>query len=140
MVNGRRFLLLAAILLISMGIIGLITSIFLGQARVLLIVFFPIVVLKGWLPVLSVIAMMSGFFLILTTRILHIAESRSEIQGHEMPGNSEFGGIIFLGPIPIFFGTGGFGNVPGILKYLWLFLIAGCMILILIFLIFGLLF
>lgn len=101
MAISGRMTLVSGIILIGLGITGIFLSIISGDADVYLILILPVLIFRGILPVISIFLLMAGTFILIITR----ARSQFEDHGKGMKGSIDGGGIIFIGPIPIVFGS-----------------------------------
>ncbi len=99
--------MISGILLVLVGISGIIASMVLGQVRIYLILIIPIFVMDGFMPLISVIMLIAGSFMLFFSRIGPLSpQNESSLTSiHNSKGRVEGGGVIFIGPIPIIFGS-----------------------------------
>ncbi|MFO8110014.1 MAG: DUF131 domain-containing protein [Thermoplasmata archaeon] len=79
------------------GIILVVTALLQGEASVALLLFIPILYGGGWLLGLGILLIMSS--IVLWFFMLSQEETRSA------KGESKYGGVVFIGPVPIVFGS-----------------------------------
>lgn len=93
---------MASVLLLAAGLLGVLLSVILGQVKIYFILIIPVFVMEGILPILSVLFLIGGAIGIFIGRL----SSYTDSEGFSKSGkNIDGGGIIFLGPIPIVFGS-----------------------------------
>jgi uncharacterized protein (TIGR00304 family) len=96
---------LAGILSILTAIVLLGASIAMGESRVALIIIFPIVYGEGLLGVAGIILLLVGLFLLFLS--IPLGRSREASPEERAQGTKrEMGGVVFIGPVPIVFGSG----------------------------------
>lgn len=110
----RKYFSIAGIFLLFLGMAGMIYSVIAGDARVYVLIVIPIIAIRGFVGVLSVILLITGF---LITAISIFGKYTSFEEDTRKPKNrrdgqykkvdSSWGGVIFLGPFPIVFGSSG---------------------------------
>lgn len=96
------------------GICAIVASVAAGQARVSLFIIFPVFTGSSWLFVLGTLLVILSFivgFLMLAFGTAEMAAGRVELPLREdFPTRQEqqeagYGGVIFIGPVPIAFGS-----------------------------------
>lgn len=90
---------------IGVGLI--ILSIFRGEAEVALFLIFPVIYGSGVLSVIGIFMIFGSFllfFFLPLRRSPEGKERREEWEKQETRSGSKFGGVVFIGPIPIVFG------------------------------------
>ncbi len=95
---------ISGLVLLVLGSIGIIGSFIIGSIEVYLILIIPVFVFKGIVPALSFVLILIGSVMILFARL---SIKRIDDRGGQ-ERSIEGGGVIFLGPIPIVFGSKGF--------------------------------
>lgn len=100
----------AALLLILTGAGSLLYAVISGEAHVALLLIFPIIYGSGIYSLMGILILILGIFLLflsplesLDRRIVYPENSENEFVESERKTN--FGGVIFIGPIPIVFGS-----------------------------------
>ncbi len=118
--------MILGVLLILLGLSGIIASIVLGQVRIYLVLIIPVFVMQGPLPLISVLLLIIGFFIFFFSRIGPSSDQRGSPGPTSTISDKNFdgGGVIFIGPIPIIFGTKGFKEGLPRTYYLWILGIA----------------
>ncbi len=110
-----RFARLLGPVLIAAGIVSLVVGYFQGEASLSLFVIFPVITATGGWSALGILLVIAGFFaLFFTWPAWTVAEPISPSSqdtgpagGGAAPGSSgrRWGGVVFLGPIPVVFGS-----------------------------------
>lgn len=100
--------------LLALGAASLAIALALGEATLSLVVIFPVITATGawaFLGILFVVAGLFTTFLLWPARILATAPPIAEPPQDPLPagavptGRSRWGGVVFLGPFPIVFGS-----------------------------------
>jgi len=104
--------------LIVLGVVVLVVAFLRGEATLSLFVIFPVITATGGWAAVGVLLIIAGFFAFFLTLPSWIGELRPagpsrEPSGLENPASPQlpqvrprrFGGVVFLGPIPIVFGS-----------------------------------
>ncbi|RLF68488.1 MAG: hypothetical protein DRN57_03915 [Thermoplasmata archaeon] len=118
MKGGKGLVSLLGWALLLLGLIGVVFSVFLGSARMVLVLLLPVIIMEGPLPVISVLMVSGGLVMVLLsgTRFLKPARTEpeeGETDKGEVPSFSA-GGVVFIGPVPIVFGSSSFRkSLPG---------------------------
>ena len=102
---------ISGLVLLILGTIGIIGSMIVGSIDVYLILIVPVFVFKGVVPVISIVSISIGGSVILFSRFYITRTDHSELKTSDDGGQKrsiEGGGIIFIGPIPIVFGSKAF--------------------------------
>jgi len=106
-------------LLFAAGILGLVLSALLGDLQFHLILVIPVISGSGPLPAVSILSLIAGPILIFLSPFLDLSEKGgSRVKSRGVEG----GGIVFIGPIPIIFGS---RRARGMLPRWWILLLIG---------------
>jgi uncharacterized membrane protein len=108
----RKYLKTLGLLLLFFGVAGIIYTITTGDARIYILVIVPIIAVRGLIGVLSVLSLIAGFLIwVVSTFGKYTGFERDtdrsgnrRIRSDKEVGSS-WGGVIFLGPFPIIFGS-----------------------------------
>src|SRR5574340_53090 len=104
-----RLVRLAGPALFVAGLASLAVGFFRGEATLSLFVVFPVVTATGGWSILGIVLMVSGFFVFILTwsgpMEPQIATPPSEGAAAPPPTGRRWGGVVFLGPIPVVFGS-----------------------------------
>ncbi len=101
----------AALLSILIGAGLLLYAIFSGEANVALLLIFPVIYGSGFYSLMGILLIMLGTFLLFLSpvesleREAMVYPEESENWYVENKEKTKFGGVIFIGPIPIVFGS-----------------------------------
>ena len=108
---------MAAIAAMVVGLLLLITGIITGEVEVFLFLIFPVFRLSGILGLISLILFISGLAVLFVSYsigsgegaadkrdVRSSAHGRNSPRGHGQGDLSRWGGVVFIGPIPIVFG------------------------------------
>jgi uncharacterized membrane protein len=122
MISKKRPLMISGVLLIMLGLSGIIASIVLGQVRIYLVLIIPVFVMKGPLPLISVLLIITGSIILFFSRIGPSIDQRGSSGPTSIISDKTFdgGGVIFIGPIPIIFGTKKFKEGLPKTYYFWI--------------------
>ncbi len=105
-----RPLRILGLLLALLGLCLIGFGIFTGELQVALFIIFPLVYGQGLLGAAGIFLIFLGFVVFFLSFSVETAPSRKEASGDESPPaereKSRFGGVVFIGPIPIVFGSG----------------------------------
>lgn len=103
--------ILLSMMLFFIGFCLIIISIFTGGGKVFLLFFIPVFYGMGILALIGVICIMFGMVMLFYSFMFSIPEqvktiTLEDIDTHfETEKKNKFGGVIFIGPIPIIFGS-----------------------------------
>ncbi len=109
----RPIRLLGPVLIVA-GVVALAFGFLQGQAGLSLFLIFPVVTATGGWSALGILLFIAGFFALFLTLPSYVAEAPapSEPSAAPPPGASppvpptrRWGGVVFLGPIPVVFGS-----------------------------------
>jgi uncharacterized protein (TIGR00304 family) len=118
-------LLAASILLLVIGAAAIAKALGDGDAELSLVLVFPVISGSGGTFALGAVSLFAGVLLLFLSGSLLLAERQmgmgprvtrpAEADAREVrvpgpAGGSGFGGVVFIGPIPIVFGSGSFGG------------------------------
>ena len=118
------------ILLSVAGILGLLLSALLGYLHFHLILLIPVISGSGPLPAISILSLIAGPILIFLSPFLDLSgKEGSRVKSRGIEG----GGIVFIGPIPIIFGS---RRARGMLPRWWILLLIGVLFYIVLLLLF----
>lgn len=99
---------LSGLVLLASGIMGIIVSAFLGRIEIIIFLIVPVLILKGALPILSLLSFILGASLLGYNAIKRSLYNLGPME--RTPKGSQnmvhHGGVLFIGPFPIFFGDG----------------------------------
>ena len=98
------------VILLSLGSIGIILSIILGQIEIFLVLIIPVFQLRGAIPLVSFLMILLGSFILFISLSLSALPARdievsNDENGYTFSKGTEWGGIIMIGPIPIIIGS-----------------------------------
>ncbi len=79
------------------GVLLVVASVVRGEASLALLLFIPIIYGGGWMMGLGILLIISSFLLLFLLPL----ESDSKV----VKGESKYGGVVFIGPIPFVFGS-----------------------------------
>ncbi len=103
-----RFLRLVGVGALVAGAALIAVGIYQGDVVVALVLIFPVLVSTGGIGALGIILLALGVMALVFDRFLDGRVPEEEGQGAETErtkGNTEFGGVVLIGPIPIIFGS-----------------------------------
>ncbi|MDG6225089.1 MAG: DUF131 domain-containing protein [Candidatus Thermoplasmatota archaeon] len=102
-----RCSVLIALLLLTSGIMGMVVSSFNGRIEVIILLIVPVLILRGAIPILSLLSVVIGASLLVYIAIKRYLYNMGPMK--RTPRGSkdmeQYGGVLFIGPFPILFGN-----------------------------------
>ncbi|MEA3557815.1 MAG: DUF131 domain-containing protein [Candidatus Thermoplasmatota archaeon] len=98
-----KVLKILGMIMMIISIVLFAIALFLGQIKVYLLFIIPVIAVHGLLGSASILVLISGLVLVLVSHVRSISDyNTSTGRSH---GTIDAGGIVFVGPIPIVFGS-----------------------------------